>query len=93
MLKASVNDIGEVDYAKLKGNTDLERYVGIIEKSSPRNQPDVFLSKADQLAYYINAYNAVVMSAVVKKYPVKIIGASFAFAGQLFPLHQTHGRR
>ncbi|HYZ87570.1 MAG TPA: DUF547 domain-containing protein [Bryobacteraceae bacterium] len=84
VLKASVNDIGEVDYAKLKGNADLERYVGMIEKSSPGNEPKLFPSKADELAYYINAYNALVMSAVVKKYPVKSIGASLLSRGSFF---------
>lgn len=84
VLKASVNAIGEVDYAKLKGNADLEGYVRAIEKISPASQAAMFPTKQHELAYYINAYNALTTWGVVQKYPVKSIGDSLLARGRFF---------
>jgi hypothetical protein len=83
VLKAYVSQIGEVDYAALKGHRqDLDAYVAALGASSPVNQPDLFPSRSDELAYWINAYNAFVMEGVVNKYPtrsVRDLGALYGF--------------
>lgn len=84
VLKLSVNTIGELDYAKLKGNADLEAYVRAIEKVSPANRAAMFPAKQHELAYYINAYNALTTWGVVQKYPVKSIGDSLIARGRFF---------
>jgi hypothetical protein len=84
VLRKAVNAIGEVDYAALKRDSDLAEYVRAIEKVSPANRPGMFPAKADELAYYINAYNALTTWGVVQKYPVKSIGDSLAARGRFF---------
>jgi hypothetical protein len=82
VLKAGVNLIGEVDYAALKGNRDLTAYVEALRASSPDNRKDLFPSRGDELAYWINAYNALTTWGVVKAYPtkgVRDLGLLFGF--------------
>lgn len=83
VLKTYVNEIGEVDYAALKKNpAELDRYVTSLGTASPQNRPDMFPARADQLAYWINAYNAFVLRAVAAEYPVKSVrdlGALYSF--------------
>ncbi len=71
VLKTYVSDSGEVDYAAIKGNRqDLDAYVNRLADASPENQPDKFPGAKDQLAYWMNAYNAFVTQAVVDAYPI-----------------------
>jgi hypothetical protein len=84
VLKTAVNAIGEVDYAKLKGNRDLEQYLRAIERVSPASEPARFPAKQDELAYYLNAYNALTTWGVVQKYPVKSIGDSLLARAMFF---------
>lgn len=83
VLTARVSEIGEVDYEGLKQNPgDLNQFLDQIAKTSPKNHPELFPAKADQLAYWINAYNALTISGVLKAYPVKsvrYIGIPFTF--------------
>lgn len=83
-LKAAVNAIGEVDYASLKHNSDLDRYVRALAETSPANRPELFPTKAHELAYYINAYNALTTWGVVRQYPVKSIGDSALARARFF---------
>lgn len=82
-LKIAVNDIGEVDYAKVKASSpELDGYIKQLAEKSPASHPAEFKGKADELAYYINAYNALVTYGVVKAYPTKSVrdlGALYAF--------------
>ena len=74
VLKAHVNDIGEVDYAALKANRgDLDLYIQQLAKSSPISDPGRFSGKAGALAYWMNAYNAFVMRGVVDEWPTKSV--------------------
>jgi PadR family transcriptional regulator, regulatory protein PadR len=84
VLKAAVNEIGEVDYAALKGSGDLRDYVHQIEQASPASRPELFPTRADELAYYINAYNALTTWGVVQVYPVKSIGSTEEARGRFF---------
>lgn len=74
ILKAFVNDIGEVDYGRLKTNRkDLDDYALRLGESSPDNRRDLFPSRAHELAYWLNAYNAFVMKGVVEGYPTRSV--------------------
>jgi hypothetical protein len=95
VLAAAVNPIGEVDYAALKGNADLKEYVAALAAASPRNRPDLFAGRADELAYYINAYNAITTAAVVERYPLKSVGESLVMRARFFRFtrHTVGGER
>lgn len=61
-----VDDQGLVDYASLAGGRELlDRYLQDIETTGPESQPDLFATRNDKLAYYINAYNALVFKGVL----------------------------
>ncbi|MEM1107954.1 MAG: DUF547 domain-containing protein [Planctomycetota bacterium] len=47
------------DYAGLDGQ--LDRYLDAIARFGPKSTPEQFPTEADQLAYYLNAYNAVML--------------------------------
>jgi hypothetical protein len=83
VLQVYVNRIGEVDYAALRADRqDLDAYVRLLGESSPANRPQMFPTRADELAYWINAYNAFVVRGVVDHYPtrsVRDIGALYGF--------------
>lgn len=70
VLSEYVNDKGYVDYQGLKNNSaTFDRYVQRIESISPTSNPELFPTKADQLAYYMNAYNAQVFKGVLSRGP------------------------
>ena len=74
VLKKYVTEMGRVDYAALKADSgDLDRYVTTIAARSPLSHPQVFPTRESQLAYWINAYNALVMKAVVANWPTKSV--------------------
>lgn len=71
VLQARVDSAGRVDYAGLKGDrAALDAYVDSLGRHSPRSEPALFPSKAHELAYWIDAYNAFVLRGVVDAYPV-----------------------
>jgi hypothetical protein len=68
-------DGGEkVDYAAWKANpADLEtldRHIALIAAVSPDNHPEQFPRKASRRSYWINAYNALVLHAVLEYWPL-----------------------
>ena len=74
ILHEYVNDHGLVNYAALKKNhADLDRFIQEISTTSPANAPQIFSTRAGQLAYWINAYNAWVLKIVVDHYPIESI--------------------
>ena len=74
VLATYVDDQGRVDYAGLKAHPDdLDGYVGLLARVSPKNHPDQFPTREDRLAYWINAYNAFVLKGVIDAYPVKSV--------------------
>ncbi len=71
MLSTYVNDVGMVDYKNLLANRiALDQYVEQLAGSSPRSAPELFPTKEHQMAYWINAYNALMMRSVLDHYPV-----------------------
>ncbi|MDY7092584.1 MAG: DUF547 domain-containing protein [Acidobacteriota bacterium] len=70
VLEAFVDDQGLVDYAGLRDSDDrLRAYLEQIHQRGPANAPHLFPDRDHQLAYYINAYNALVFEGVLSKGP------------------------
>ncbi|NKB70107.1 MAG: DUF547 domain-containing protein [Candidatus Latescibacteria bacterium] len=71
LLQTYVDAEGRVDYLGLQAASgSLGGYLDSLASVSPTNQPDRFPGPADELAYWINAYNAFVLWGVVQAYPV-----------------------
>ncbi len=70
MLARFVDEVGLVDYAGLKENRVLlDRYLGRL--AGLRAQDVGAWPQADQIALYINAYNAFTLAAIVDHYPIE----------------------
>ena len=66
VLTTHVDESGRVDFAALKADSGaLDRFVAWVYAIGPYNQPALFPSDGDVLAYHINAYNALAMYAVL----------------------------
>ncbi|MFQ6607401.1 MAG: DUF547 domain-containing protein [Fidelibacterota bacterium] len=62
-----VNENGEVNYDALRENpVNLKNFVEFLKKVSPVNHPERFPTNNDAKAYWINAYNALVMISIVE---------------------------
>lgn len=73
-LKKYVNERGQVNYIALKrDHAGLDKFIQEISVVSPANAPQVFPTRDEQLAYWINAYNASILKIVMEHYPVKSI--------------------
>jgi hypothetical protein len=71
VLERVVTSDGYVKYEVLKNNAGgardaLTRFVDQIARVSPESHPGLFLADKDRLAYFINAYNATAMRAVLQ---------------------------
>ena len=70
LLQKYVNDRGEVDYASLgKERQKLDAYLEAIAGHPPQNN----WSRAEKMAYWINAYNAFTVQLILDNYPLKSI--------------------
>ena len=63
-----VSEDGEVDYASIKEDSQLDAYLEVLSKSKPEMLPE-----KEALAYWLNAYNAYTLKLIVDNYPVKTI--------------------
>jgi hypothetical protein len=70
VLQKYVSDQGQVDYKGIKANAS--ELISYLEALS-RHTPDKSWSRADKLAYWINAYNAFTVKLIIDHYPVKSI--------------------
>ena len=74
ILKTYVSDLREVDYAALKRDRgELDNYIQMLGESSLINRPELLRSKAHELAYLMNAYNAFVVRGVIEKCPTRSV--------------------
>ncbi len=74
VLTDHVNADGLVDYRRLKEHADpLKTYVDSLRIVSPVSAPERYGQRADALAYWINAYNALVLHSIVEAYPVSSV--------------------
>jgi hypothetical protein len=70
VLEKFVDEKGRVDYEALaKDRAALDRFVAAVERTSPDAEPALFPARNDQLAYYLNAYNAWVFRGVLARGP------------------------
>jgi hypothetical protein len=70
VLQKFVDDQGLVDYQALsRDRATFDRYLAQVEKYSPESSPALFRSRDEQLAYYLNAYNAQVFAGVLSRGP------------------------
>lgn len=72
VLERHVDERGTVDYAALaRAPQTLDRFLGAVARTSPESEPALFPTRADRLAYYLNAYNAWVFRGVLARGPEK----------------------
>lgn len=63
-----------VDYDAVRSDEgDLRRFVATLGAVGPRSTPERFGTEPERLAYYINAYNALVLFAVVDNWPIRTV--------------------
>ncbi len=99
VLQEHVDKAGRVNYTKLKANPEkLEKYLDLLAVAKPTE-----LSYNAQLAFWVNAYNALVIKGVIDHYPttsvrkVKWFGGffyrlKFQVAGKTYTLNEIeHG--
>jgi hypothetical protein len=73
-LQRHVSESGTIDYALARDDSaDLDRYVAWLVEVSPDNRAELFPRREDQLAYWINAYNAWVIRKVLDHYPISSV--------------------
>lgn len=71
LLVKYVDDNGKVDYPGLiKDKSKLVSYLAVLDQNPPDRSS---WSKEEQLAYWINAYNAFTLKLIIDHYPVKSI--------------------
>jgi hypothetical protein len=75
VLSAHVDEQGRVDYTALQAQRQtLDRYYALIAAFSPDSHPELFGGETAALTYWINAYNAAVLQAVLANYPITSVG-------------------
>ena len=74
LLAAVVTADGKVDYEALAARRELlDTFVAMLATASPDSDPGRFPSEDHALAYWINAYNAFVLHAVIEEYPIRSV--------------------
>ncbi|TNE60348.1 MAG: DUF547 domain-containing protein [Bacteroidetes bacterium] len=91
LLKKYVDPDGLVDYRAFQQDTvALDRYLAVLERAHP---DDRTWSRAEQMAYWINAYNAYTVRLILRHYPVssiKDIQPGLAFVNSVWDLKFIH---
>ena len=65
---------GRVDYQTLINDAETFRhYMATLETIGPETRPELFPTDDHRLAYYLNAYNALVLLGVVEHWPVSSV--------------------
>jgi hypothetical protein len=60
-----------IDYDAVRSEErDLRRFVATLGTTGPHSAPERFATEPERLAYYLNAYNALVIFAVVDNWPI-----------------------
>ena len=83
VLQEHVDEAGQVNYTKLKANPEkLEAYLDLLAFSAnPKELP-----YNAQLAFWVNAYNALVIKGVVDRYPITSVRKVKRFSGFFYRL-------
>src|SRR5262249_7045433 len=71
LLAQIVTPDGKVDYARLaERRALLDEFVAALGATSPATHPDGFPPAEDRPAYWINAYTAFTLHAIMAEYPI-----------------------
>ena len=66
---------GRVNYASWHGDaaaqTRFDTYLAALAEFSPENAPERFADESDRKVYWVNAYNAFVIKAILEHWPIK----------------------
>ncbi len=77
LLRRFVDDLGRVDYERwLKdaaARVELDAYLASVAAISPESRPARFPTQNDRLAFWLNAYNALVIKAVLAHWPLESV--------------------
>ncbi len=66
VLSAHVDPEGRIDFDAMKADSrDLDVFVAWVAANDPQSQPALFPTRQDQLAFYLNSYNALAMYNVL----------------------------
>lgn len=91
LLKKYVNEQGFVDYTGfVRDSAALNRYLHLLESAHPNAK---HWSREEQMAYWINAYNAYTVQLVSRHYPVasiKDIKKGVAFVNSVWDIKFIH---
>lgn len=80
VLKSYVDDKGMVNYKDLKADpAKLEAFVAAMDKLDPNSYSK--WNKNDKIAFWLNAYNALTLKAIIDNYPIR---SSF-FRSTIYP--------
>ena len=71
LLAEIISAEGRVDYVRLaQGREILDRVIDEFAAVGPEATPALFASEEHQLAYWLNAYNAFTLHAIMAEYPI-----------------------
>ena len=74
ILETYVDSSGDVDYKGIIENPyNFSEYFKFIENISPKSHPEYFKTRNDKMAYWINAYNALVIKIMIENPEVESI--------------------
>lgn len=66
VLSEHVNSYGQIDFNRLQRDRgQLDSFIGWLHGVSPATHPERFPTREAQLAYHINAYNALAMASII----------------------------
>jgi len=71
LLPEVVTPDGKADYSRLAERRErLDAFVAQLGAVSPDSHPEAFPTDEDRLAYWLNAYNAFTLHAIMAEYPI-----------------------
>ena len=81
VLRANVRE-GLVDYQHLATHRQaLDKFLGRLSVEGPKRTHDLFPTRSDRIAYWINAHNALALRLVLEQYPTDTV---YGLAGPTF---------
>ncbi len=125
-IKDAIDDRGNVDYAKLKGNPNLDRFVRAVGSAdlkqfpvfeiksaggdkkddtpaavaTPKEKKAPELDRSWELAFWLNAFNAIALKTIADAYPINSVSEIENFetakthqvAGEMFSLQELRAK-
>lgn len=84
VLNQHVDDEGRIDFVAMeRDEADLDVFVASLAMADPQSHPDRFGSRADVLAFHLNAYNALAMYNVLHAGVLPVDTAKFFYFREL----------